>query len=142
MSWLQISTTLTVDYNLQSFARKAKGIIKKKAPTCKTGLHPTAKFDFQSFFFFFLKQLWNNYFLKSEDLKNNITSQVIPFIVRFDSSWKSKQRHNAVQPQQLGWKLLQIVRRSCKLEIGNEKVRNDSLKKKKKKTNYSKDHIL
>lgn len=40
--------------------------------------------------------------------------------------------------QQLAGKLLQIVRGSRQRKIGNEKVRNDSLKK----TNYSKDRIL
>lgn len=105
-----------------------------KVLTCKTWFHPTVKFDFQRalfFFFFFLaagggeEPLWSNYLLKSAYLKNNITSQVIPFIAWFDSSGKAKQRHNALQPQQLGWKLLQIVRRSCKVEIGSGEVRND-----------------
>lgn len=140
MTWLKRSTTLAVDCNL--FMITCKGSegdyqSQPKVSTCKTWFHPTVKFDFQSLWVFFggvgRATVWNNYLLKSADQKNNIPSQVIPFIGWFGSSGKAKQRHNALQPQQLGWKLLQIVRRSCKLEIGNEKVRNDSLKKKKDK---------
>lgn len=137
LDWFQLG----YDY----LQRKQRGFYQSqpKVLVCKTWFHPTVKFDFQRAPFFFLysffwaagggeEPLWSNYLLKSADLKNNITSQVIPFIAWFDSSGKAKQKHNALQPQQLGWKLLQIVRRSCKLEIGSEEVRNDRVKKKKK----------